>query len=186
MTRSSPKILFRFLLDTRLETRVPIWAPTITPMLRRIVYPNWTFPRYRWVVTAEIDVKIIVKTDVATAMCIGKERAKCNIGTMRAPPPKPSKPEEIPAKKLKGNPNLMLVVYLNALPSESMRWRAHPVLGLLEDLVPKLYENIIREATYSRKRARITISSSLEIFSVKIAPKKAPGMVIVARSNPTL
>lgn len=131
-------------------------------------------------------MKTIVKTDVATAMCIGKERVKCNIGTMRAPPPMPSKPEEIPAKKPKGNPNLMLAVYLNTLPSESIRRRAHPVLGLLDDPVPELCENIIRDATYSRKRAKITINSSSDIFSVKIAPKKAPGIVTMARSSPTL
>ena len=131
-------------------------------------------------------MKTIVKTDVATAICIGKESAKCNIGTMRAPPPMPSKPEEIPAKKLKGNPNLMLAVYLNALPSESIKRRPHPVLGSLDDLVLGLCENIISDATYSRKRAKITISNSLDISSAKIAPKKAPGMVNVARSNPTL
>lgn len=53
-------------------------------------------------------MKIIVKTDVATAKCIGNESAKCSIGTISAPPPIPSKPDEMPARKPKGNPSLML------------------------------------------------------------------------------
>jgi len=63
-----------------------------------------TFPRIMCVETPEIDVKIIVSIDVATARCIGKPTTAARIGTTTRPPPIPKNPDASPPKKRRAKP----------------------------------------------------------------------------------
>ena len=73
-------------------------------------------PDRKCVATPEVEVKIMMNMEVATATCIGKLAVRCIIGTIRDPPPIPSKPEEKPPKKLSGKLSLMFALYSRIVP----------------------------------------------------------------------
>ena len=56
----------------RLAVRAPSCVPASIPITNGTAYSNFTCPSRMCVETPEIEVKIIVSIDVATAICIGK------------------------------------------------------------------------------------------------------------------
>ena len=57
---------------SRFAVRAPSWVPARIPIPNGMAYSNFTFPSSMCVETPEIEVKIMVSIDVATARWIGR------------------------------------------------------------------------------------------------------------------
>jgi len=82
----------------------PSHAPMMMPGVSRQTVGHSTAPRWWWARTEEIEVKMMVASDVPIARCMMADSAICwwwkiqaNAGTMINPPPTPSKPAMTPA-----------------------------------------------------------------------------------------
>lgn len=131
-------------------------------------------------------MKIVVNIEVAIAMWIGRQTMRSRFGTIKAPSPMPSKPEESPPKKLKIEPSMIFASYSNMLPPEStilqcQYFNALNILGAV-----RLKSNSILNATRRRKGANMMASTVLLMKLVRYAPTKAPGIVATAEIRPTL
>ena len=95
-SRPSPSMTF--------DRPPPRSAPTATAGPHSFSRPISTAPRLLWARIEEIEVGMIVTSDVATAIGMAIAGSKCSVvmiqnstGTMTMPPPTPSSPARIPA-----------------------------------------------------------------------------------------
>ncbi len=155
-------------------------------MQRKTAWLMWTLPSEKCVAAPDIEVKTMMNIEVATVIWIGKFIVRCSIGTMRAPPPKPKRPDERPPKKLNTKPVFTSVSYSKMAPPSStiLRCQIFPILGIW--IRWTLNWKAMRKATKIRKTPKMSPKSLSSIKLVRYAPRNAPGMVVRARIKPTL
>lgn len=129
---------------------------------------------------------MIANMEVAVAKCTGILIMRVNIGTSSAPPPIPSNPDAIPARKLRLPASRILREGLrkdppdleDSLSASSAAERLLLILNALTDIGMAM-----KAMTKNPKETPRRFAGTLV---VKYAPKSPPGTVAKARSRPAL